>query len=279
MTAAIYLKRANKNIVIIEKEIPGGQINKTSNVGNYPGFNEISGPDLVGDIYNQIKSLNIPIIFDEVINIEDSVEKTITLKNQTITADGIILATGRVPKKLGLDLEDELVGKGISYCALCDGFFFKDKEVCVVGGGNSAFEESIYLANICKKVTILNRSNELKADDYLINQAKQRDNIEILLNSSISKINKDEFIKSVVVNGEEIKCDGLFIYIGLTPNTDYLKNLNINLENGYIVVDKNMRTNIDKIYACGDAIKKDVYQIITAAGEGAIAATSFERGY
>lgn len=279
MTAAIYLKRADKNVVIVEKEMPGGQINKTSNVGNYPGFKDIDGPSLVTDIYDQIKSLNIPVIFDEVIDIKDGDKKTIVLKNKEITSDGIIIATGRVPRKLGLENEEELVGHGISYCALCDGFFFKGKDVCVVGGGNSALEESLYLSHLCQKVTILNRSDKLRADDYLIDQVEKADNIEILYNSTVGKINKDVNLKSVIVNNQEIKCDGLFIYIGLEPKTDFLKNLAIETDNGYIIVDKDMKTNLKKIYACGDTIKKNVYQIITAAGEGAIAATSFERGY
>lgn len=279
MTAAIYLKRADKNVVIIEKEMPGGQINKTSNVGNYPGFKDIDGPSLVTDIYDQIKDLNIPVIFDEVIDIKDGDKKTIVLKNKEITAEGIIIATGRVPRKLGLENEEELIGHGISYCALCDGFFFKEKEVCVVGGGNSALEESLYLSHLCQKVTILNRSDKLRADDYLIDQVEKADNIEILYNSTVEKINKDVNLKSVIVNNQEIKCDGLFIYIGLEPKTDFLKNLAIETDNGYIIVDKDMKTNLNKIYACGDTIKKNVYQIITAAGEGAIAATSFERGY
>ncbi len=275
MTAAIYLKRANKNVVIVEKDILGGQINKTSRVENYPGFTFIEGIDLVDKIKEQIKNLNIPIINKEVVEIK---QHLIKLKDEILEADNIILATGRIPKKLGLENEDELIGRGISYCATCDGFFFKNKIVCVVGGGNSALEESLYLSNLCKKVIILNRSAKLRADDYLIDEVNKRNNIEIKYNIEIIKINKDEVLKFVTTKNEEIKCDGLFIYIGLEPQIEYLKNSDIKTENGYVLVDSNMKTNIENIYACGDLIKKEAYQIITAASEGAKAAISCERG-
>lgn len=275
MTAAIYLKRANKNVVIVEKDILGGQINKTSRVENYPGFTFIEGIDLVNKIKEQIKNLNIPIINKEVVEIK---QNEIKLKDEILETDNIILATGRIPKKLGLENEDELIGRGISYCATCDGFFFKNKIVCIVGGGNSALEESLYLSNLCKKVIILNRSAKLRADDYLIDEVNKRRNIEIKYNTEIIKINKDEVLKSVTTKNEEIKCDGLFIYIGLEPQIEYLKNSDIKTENGYVLVDSNMKTNIENIYACGDLIKKEAYQIITAASEGAKAAISCERG-
>lgn len=275
MTAAIYLKRANKNVVLIEKNIPGGLINKTSDVANYPGFTKIDGPSLVMNIYDQIKNLEIPLLFNEVVKIEDGNEKIIYLKNnEVLKTKSIIISTGRVPRNLGLSNEKELIGHGISYCALCDGAFFKGKEVCVVGGGNSALEESYYLANLCSKVTILNRSDHLRADSTLIERIKTKSNVEILYNSQVEKINGEEKLESVVVNGVTIPCEGLFIYIGLDPDISFLKNININNEKGYIIVDSNMKTNLDSIYACGDVIKKEVYQIITAAGEGAIAASN-----
>lgn len=275
MTAAIYLKRANKNVILIEKEIPGGLINKTSDVENYPGFIKIDGPSLVMNIYNQIRQLEIPLIFNEVIEIENGSEKKIYLKNgEILDTKSIIISTGRIPRSLGLPNEKELIGHGISYCALCDGAFFKCKEICVVGGGNSALEESYYLSNICSKVTILNRSDRLRADSTLIERIKTRPNVEILYNSQIEKINGENRLESITVNGKDILCEGLFIYIGLDPDINFLKNINIENEKGYIIVDKNLKTNIDGIYACGDVIKKDVYQIITAAGEGATAATN-----
>lgn len=275
MTAAIYLKRANKNVILIEKDVPGGLINKTSDVENYPGFIKIDGPSLVMNIYNQITNLEIPFLFSEVINIGNGPEKQVYLKNgEILQTKSIIISTGRTPRSLGLSNEKELIGHGISYCALCDGAFFKEKHVCVVGGGNSALEESYYLSNICSKVTILNRSDSLRADSALIERIKTKSNVEILYNSQIEKINGEQKLQSIVVNGITIPCEGLFIYIGLDPDISFLKHININNEKGYIIVDSNMKTNIDGIYACGDVIKKEVYQIITAAGEGATAATS-----
>lgn len=278
MTAAIYLKRANKNVILIEKEIPGGLINKTSAVENYPGFTKIDGPSLVMNVYSQIQNLDIPIVFSEVIDIQNENNKTIYLKNgEIILSKTIIISTGRTPKKLNIPNEDRLIGHGISYCALCDGSFFKNKDVCIIGGGNSALEESLYLSNICNKVKVLNRSEKLRADDYLIEKVKAKNNIEILMNSTITKINGQNYLESIEVNDQKILCDGLFIYIGLVPNINFLKNIDIKTENKYILVDEKMKTNIQGIYACGDAIKKDVYQIITAASEGAIAATSVEK--
>lgn len=279
MTAAIYLKRANMNVLIIEKDVPGGQINKTSVVENYPGFKSIDGPSLVMNIYNQINELEIPIKYGKVIDIIDNYYKEIILSNEIIYTKGIIIATGRTSNLLNLENEKELIGKGISFCALCDGSFFRNKDVCVVGGGNSALEESLYLSKLCKKVTIINRSNELRASQILIDQVKQTENIKILYNSTVTKINKDNILSSIEINGKETLCDGLFIYIGSTPNISFANNLNLNIENNYINVDSNMRTNRNLIYACGDVIKKDVYQIVTAASDGAIAATSFERDY
>lgn len=279
MTAAIYLKRANMNVLLIEKEVPGGQINKTSTVENYPGFISIDGPSLVMHIYEQITKLNIPVKYGEVIDIIDKENKEIILSNETILTKGIIIATGREPNLLKLENETELIGKGISFCALCDGIFFKDKEVYVVGGGNSALEEGLYLSKLCKKVTILNRGDKLKASDILIEKVKQVENIEILYNSSVTKIYKDDILKFIDVNGEKKSCDGLFIYIGSTPNISFIKSLELEINNNCIAVDSNMRTNKKNIYACGDVIKKDVYQIVTAASDGAVAATSFERDY
>lgn len=278
MTAAIYLKRANKNIILIEKEIPGGLINKTSSVDNYPGFLKIDGPSLVMNIYDQVKNLQIPVLFDEVLDIKHNEVNQITLKkSDPLFSKTIIISTGRIPKSLNIKNEDKLIGHGISYCALCDGSFFKGEDVCVVGGGNSALEESLYLSKICHKVTIINRSDSLRGDFIFQQKIEQQSNIEILYNSQIQSINGDVILESITVNNQVIPCKGLFIYIGLIPNTKFLDNLNIKTENGYIIVDQNMKTNIDTIYACGDVVKKTAYQIITAASDGALAAINIEK--
>lgn len=275
MSSAIYLKRANKDILLLESYIPGGQINNTSNVENYPGFTKIDGPTLVMNLHDQINSMEIPLKYEKVININKEDNFIVETNKEKYLTRNVILATGRTPNKLGI--EDEFVGKGVSYCALCDGNLYKNEEVVVVGGGNSAFEESLYLSKICKKVTILNRSDKLKASMILQEEVSKQNNIDVIYNCSIEKINsKNNKIVSVTTNKGDINCTGIFIYIGLTPNIDYI-NLDLEKENNYIVVDNKMQTNIKGIYACGDIIKKDVYQIITAASEGAIAATSIIR--
>lgn len=276
MSASIYLKRANKNVLLIESYIPGGQINNTSNVENYPGFTKIDGPTLVMNIHDQVTNLNIPIIYEKVEEITKEDSYSIKTNKNIYKSNYIIIATGRTPNKLGI--EEDYIGKGVSYCALCDGNLYKGLDVIVVGGGNSAFEEGLYLSKICNKVTILNRSNNLRATSILQEQMNERTNVEIIYECNIEKINSEnDKIVSVNTNKGLIKCDGIFIYIGLTPNIEYLSNLNINIENNYIVVDKNMKTNLKGIWACGDVIKKDVYQIVTAASEGAIAATNVIR--
>lgn len=275
MSAAIYLKRANKNVLLIEKYIPGGQINKTANVENYPGFIKIDGPSLVMNVNDQITNLNIPLVYEEVIDLKK--EKTFVIKtNKNLyETSNVILATGRNSKKLGIENEEKYLGRGISYCALCDGNLFKNKEVVVIGGGNSALEESIYLSNICKKVTIINRSSKLRADKILHKRIEKLKNIEVIYDCIVNKINSDkDYIKSISTNKGEINCEGIFIYIGLVPELTFLNKINLKLNDDYIVVDKNMKTNIEGLYACGDIIKKDIYQIITAASEGAIAATN-----
>lgn len=272
MSAAIYLKRANLDILIFESYIPGGQINNTYNVENYPGFTKVDGPTLVMNIHDQINAMNIPLKYEKVINVTKEDNFIVETNKEKYIAKNVVIATGRTPNKLGI--EDEFIGKGVSYCALCDGALYKDLEVVVVGGGNSAFEESLYLSKICKKVTILNRSENLRATKILQEEVFSKQNIEIIYNCTIDSINSEnEKIVSVNTNKGIINCSGIFIYIGLTPNLDYL-NIDVNKENNYIIVDNSMRTNIKGLYACGDVIKKDVYQIITAASEGAIAATS-----
>lgn len=271
MTSAIYLKRYNINILLLEESIPGGQISKASLIENYPGIKKIDGVSFSMNLLEQINNLNIEIRYEKVNEIINEEEfKIVKTNNNKFISKKVIIATGRTPKKL-LEKDEEYIGKGLSYCATCDGMLFKEKNVIVVGGGNSALEESLYLSNICKKVTIINRSNSLRADDILIKKIKEKDNVEILYNSSIKQIECDDQIKSVILNSDDkIECEGIFIYIGLIPNIPNIKNLK--LENGYIVVDKNQMTNIDGIYAIGDVTKKDLYQLITAASEGAIAA-------
>ncbi|MBE6152201.1 MAG: FAD-dependent oxidoreductase [Firmicutes bacterium] len=277
MTSAIYLKRAGINVAIFERSFVGGQINKTYTIKNYPGFQEIDGPTLALSICNQLKELDIPIIYESVVDIinEDEYKIVKTTKKDYLTK-AIVIATGKKERSLGLKGEKELIGHGISWCATCDGNFFKSKEVAVVGGGNTAMEDALYLSNICKKVYIVNRSTNFKADLILLNQAKTKKNIEFVTDSVVKTlIKKNNILHSIILdNGTKLSVSGLFIAIGSDPVVEFLKNLNLSLENNYILVNKNMETSIPGIYACGDVIKKELYQIITAASDGAIAANS-----
>ena len=279
-TSSIYLKRWNFNILLLEKNMPGGIISNTSIIENYPGIKKIDGSTFAMNLYEQIKELDI--------NYKYGNASEITQKNSLFIVNtdlgnyqtkSIIIATGRTPRKLNLENEDKLIGNGISYCATCDGLLYKDKEVCVVGGGNSALEESLYLSKICKKITIINRSSKLRADEILIEKVKNTANIEVMYNSNIIKLKeKQNKLTNIIIKNEnetkELLCHGLFIYIGFEPIIPNVPNLKLN--DNYIVVDEKMQTNIDNICACGDIIKKDLYQIITAAGEGATAANTIK---
>lgn len=270
LTAAIYLKRAGKNVVIIEKSMPGGQILKTNSIKNYPGFIEIDGFGLIRRVLDQTDNLNIKIIKEEVLEINNLEVKT---NKNTYQTKNIILATGRKPRILGLENEEELIGKGISFCASCDGNLYKNENVAVVGGGNTAFEDAIYLSNICKNVTLIHRNNNYRAEEYLIEELKQKANVTFAPNEKVEKLNtKDGFLESIETNNNTYKIKGLFVAIGQVPSI--IKIDSLNQENGYIIVNEKMETNIKGIYACGDCIKKDVYQLTTAAAEGTIASFS-----
>lgn len=285
ITSAIYLKRANINVCVMEKSAPGGQLNKSSTIENYPGFEKITGPELAYNFYEQILKLDIPFINEEVIKIEDKTSyKIVETNKKTYTCRGIILALGRKPRSFDNKNVSLLEGKGVSYCSLCDGPLFKNQDVSIIGGGNSALEEALYLADICKSVTIINRRDVLRGDKMLVDKVLKKDNINILYNSEVVEFNKqDDFLESLTINtnGKLNKLDvkACFIFIGYVPATDFLSNLDILDEKGYIKTDKNLKTDIPFIYACGDTINKQVYQIVTATGEGAVSAISFINDY
>ena len=274
MSAAIYLKRAGIDVILIEKMVPGGEMLKTSKIENYLGFDSIDGGELALRMSSQVKDLGIEIIRDDITDISYDNGFIVTGLKNKYQADYVIIATGRVPRKLGLDMEEELLNRGISYCATCDGAFYKGKEVAIVGGGDSALTEALYLSDICLKVYVLVRK-DLKASDILQNRVKNKDNIVILKNVSVSQFISSDSLTGVLLNdGRKLDVNGLFIAIGGTPDISFLKNLNVDTINGYIKTDDKMRTNIKGLYAVGDVRYKDFYQIITAASDGAIAALS-----
>ena len=275
LSASIYAKRSGLNVAVINFSTPGGIISESSIVENYPGFKSISGPDLAFNFFEHFNSLDVPLFNEEVIDIIDGDIKKVITKNNEYNTKKVIICSGRKPRKLGLENEDKFFGRGISYCTLCDGNLYKDKTVCVVGGGNSALESINYLSDICKKVYLLVRSNKIIADASLVENAKIKDNVEILLETRIENfVINDEKIVGVRTNNNELEVNGVFVNIGYEPSIGILNSLKLEMDKNYIIVDKNMETSVKGIYACGDIIKKDLYQLVTAVSEGAIAATS-----
>lgn len=278
VTAALYLKKANKDVMLVERKIPGGAINTTSSVKNYPGIVSCSGPEFSELLYNQVTANNIEYVNKEVVNIiVDGDIKKVVFKDEEVETKYIVIATGKEARKLGLPNEDELVGHGVSYCALCDGNFYKDKDVAVVGTGTAAVEEALYLSGICKKVTVLTKYDYFKCDEALSDELKNKENVEILYCSFVDKINsKDGKLCSIDYKHEEnisnLEIEGLFIYIGSTPNI--FNGLSLELDGNNIKVNEYMETSIKGVYAAGDIVKKNLYQLVTAASDGAIAATS-----
>lgn len=280
ITAGIYGKRAGLNVLMFEKSAPGGMLQKIDKIQNYPGFSEISGPDLALNLFNQVKKVGVPFKFEEVIDVEITEEyKKVITKTGTYEAKNVIVATGRTPKYLGLDNEKDYLGRGLSTCASCDGNFYKGEDVAVVGSGNSALQESLYLANIVNKVYLLHRGVNFKGDDALVERVRNTKNIEIVDGVNIKKINEVEGkIESVTLDNEKtINVKGVFIYIGYKPDTEMFKKLDITNINGDIIVSENFETEIDGLYAIGDCAKKGVYQLVTAASDGCIAVSDIEK--
>lgn len=280
ITAGIYAKRSNLNVLLLDKSAPGGLLNNIDMISNYPGFSDIKGVDLAFNLFEQVKNVGVPYKLENVTSLEKQDSKFIvTTDNSKYEAKNIILATGTRPKFLGLDNEKDLLGRGLSTCAVCDGTFYKGKDVCVVGNGNSALQESLYLSKLVNKIYLLNRKDTFKGEDYLIDKVKSTPNIEIVSNVSIKEYNEiDGKIESVILsNDEEIKCSGVFIYIGYKANTDLVNNFNITNEDGRVLVDNNMETSVKGLFATGDVNDKGPYQLISAANDGMIAAMYIDK--
>lgn len=274
MTCAIYLKRGGLNPLIIEEGTPGGQLNKINIIENYPGFVKTDGPTLGAEVYNQVNELNVEYLYDKVTKVDLSKENKIiyTAGGKELTCKYLIIATGRLSKKLFND-DDRYAGKGISYCALCDGNLYKGLDVAVAGGGNSAMEEALYLSDICKSVTMIIRGDSFRGDQSLIDDINNKKNIKCVYNSNITEYNIEngKLTKVFLDAGDKLDVSGLFISIGSVPSADIF---DVNKEKGFIIVDNECMTNIDNVYACGDVIKKNVYQLTTATGEGTTVAYS-----
>lgn len=277
LTAAIYARRANKNVLVLEAQAFGGQIISTLKIDNYPGLYNISGMDFANNLEEQAKALGATLKYEKAIEINTKEMEVVTVKNVYKTK-AIILALGVKPRKLDLPNEEELIGKGISYCATCDGNFFKNKVVAVNGGGNAALEDALYLTDIAKKVYLIHRRDTFRAEDKTVSMLKKKDNITFVLNSNITSINGKDHLESVEVTDNEgnknvIEVDGLFEAIGQIPeNSNIIDELELD-QFGYIVTDENMHTNLPHIYAAGDIRQKTLRQLTTATADGSIAAT------
>ncbi|WP_281198272.1 thioredoxin-disulfide reductase [Staphylococcus schleiferi] len=284
MTAAVYASRANLKTVMIERGVPGGQMANTEEVENFPGFEMISGPDLSNKMFDHSKKFGAEYKYGDIKGIEDKGDyKVIDLGTSEIEATAVIIATGAEYKKIGVPGEEQLGGRGVSYCAVCDGAFFKNKNVYVVGGGDSAVEEGTYLTKFADKVTIVHRRDQLRAQKILQDRAFKNEKIDFIWNHALKSVNeKDGKVGSLTlvstVDGTEqtVDADGLFVYIGMKPLTQPFENLGITNEAGYIVANPDMSTAVKGIYVAGDVREKGLRQIVTATSDGSIAAESVQ---
>jgi len=280
MTAAVYTSRANLSTLMIERGIPGGQMANTEEVENFPGFESILGPDLSNKMFNHAKKFGAEYAYGDIKEIIDGKEyKTVKAGSKEYKARSIIISTGAEYKKVGVPGEKELGGRGVSYCAVCDGAFFKEKRLFVIGGGDSAVEEGVYLTRFASQVTIVHRRDELRAQKILQDRAFANDKVDFIWNHTIKAINeKDGKVGSVTLvsttdgTEQELAADGVFIYIGMVPLSKPFENLGITNENGYIETNDRMETKVPGIFAAGDIREKTLRQIVTATGDGSIAA-------
>ncbi|CAI9385632.1 thioredoxin-disulfide reductase [Niallia sp. Sow4_A1] len=282
MTAAVYTSRANLSTLMIERGIPGGQMANTEEVENFPGFESILGPDLSNKMFNHAKKFGAEYAYGDIKEIVDGKEyKTVKAGSKEFKARSIIISTGAEYKKVGVPGEKELGGRGVSYCAVCDGAFFKNKRLFVIGGGDSAVEEGVYLTRFASQVTIVHRRDELRAQKILQKRAFDNEKVDFIWNHTIKAINeKDGKVGSVTLvstvdqTEQELEADGVFIYIGMVPLSKPFESLGITNENGYIETDDQMETKVPGIFAAGDIREKTLRQIVTATGDGSIAAQS-----
>ncbi|XVG94830.1 thioredoxin-disulfide reductase [Eubacteriales bacterium KG127] len=280
MTAAIYGQRGGKKTVLFDQTSYGGQIINTAEIANYPGIPNMSGLDFANKLYAQFTDLGAEMRYEKIIEIKDGdkpVKTVVTDSGEEYHCKSIIIATGASPRPLGVEGEEKYVGAGISYCATCDGAFFKNKIVAVVGGGNTALEDAEILSGLCKKVYLIHRRDEFRGEVSNVERVKSKDNVELLLNCVVTKLSGERFIESIEVKNKKtddvkkIDIDGVFVAIGQMPKNDAFKNfVGINKE-GYVVAGEDCNTNIPGIFVAGDCRTKKVRQITTAVGDGAVA--------
>lgn len=273
LCAAIYFKRAGITPLILEASAPGGTLNKTHKIENYPGYLDGDGTTLAFRMYSQVEALSVPFKTEKVINIEKENDcYTVITENNKYTANYILIATGKTPRKLDAVGADTYENKGISYCAVCDGALYNDKDVIVVGGGNSAMEAATYMSDIARSVYIINRSNILRADEKEKDVIKRK-NVKVLLNKKVKEVLGDtKKVTGVILDDDEkIDASAIFVCIGQESSIAYYQNLNLNSDAKGLIVDNEMKTSDDNVYAAGDSVSKDLYQVVTATAESAIA--------
>lgn len=285
LTAAIYARRAGRSVVVFEGEAPGGQIINTPKVDNFPAMPGISGYEYANKLYEQAQAQGAEFVFDTVRKVEGSYEEGFRLTGEYgsyCEARTLIIATGVKRRQMGIDGEQEYAGRGISYCATCDGAFFKGKTAAVFGGGNTAVEDAIYLAGICSKVYIIHRRLQFRADQALVDELLSYDNVETKLPFTVSGINGRKTLESVTLTSidgheEELATDALFVAIGLIPDNSVFKDL-VELDpEGYVIADENCETSAPGVFAAGDCRVKEIRQLVTAASDGATAAIRASR--
>lgn len=285
LTAAIYARRAGRSVVVFEGEAPGGQIINTPEIDNFPALPGVSGYEYANKLFEQAQSLGAEFVFDTVKKIEGSLEEGFSMTGEygsTCEAKTVIIASGVRRREMGLAGEREYAGRGISYCATCDGAFFKGKTVAVFGGGNTAVEDAIYLSEICKEVYIIHRRTEFRADKSLVDELLTHENVITKLPYTVSAIQGDDKLTSVTLTcldgtNEKLNVDGLFVAIGLIPENGVFKDLVELDEAGYVIADETCETSTPGVFAAGDCRTKEVRQLVTAAADGATAAINASR--
>lgn len=272
LTSAVYAARSGLDFVLIDiSSSMGSQITQTSDVDNYTGFEKVNGMELVMKFYEHAKALNAPMINDEVQEItKENGIFTVKCAQGEYKSRTVIYCSGASHRELGVKGEREFLGRGVGYCAVCDGFFYRNKTVVVVGGGNTAVTDALYLSKICKKVILVHRRDSLRAEKILVERLENAENVELMFNSEVAEILGEKGADGVLLkSGERLDCDGVFIAVGIVPRSDTVKNLAGLDDNGYIVADESGRTSLDGLFAAGDVRTKELRQIITACSDGA----------
>ncbi len=276
LTAALYALRSRKKVLVLEAKAYGGQILTAHKIENYPALPDVTGVEFADALYKQVEDLGVELKYETVVKIDE--EKNVYTKENTYQAKAVILATGKINRKLDIEDEDDYLGKGVSYCAACDGNFYKNKQVAVVGGGNSALEDALYLSDIAKDVYLIHRRNEFRGEKKYCNELKNKENVHFILSSQVKKLHGKEKLESIDIENEDrgvqsLNVDGLFIAVGQVPQNSAFANLVDLDDTGHIVSKDGVHTNVERVYVAGDAREKELYQLTTAVSDGSIAAT------